>query len=359
MFRVTVILRTTVISMFMACAVINETHANNIGDWGDQIPPDEVPIFLPPNYDPETPSPIIIFLHGWAPISPIWYDILVPIQDDANDHGYIYAKPSGSQDFLGDYYWNATDACCDMLGYNPDHVGYLLALVDSIKKNYNIDPQRIHLIGQSNGGFMCHRMACEASEIFASIVSLSGVMWNDESNCQPTEPIHVLQIHGTLDPIIFWLGGYLAPNFYPYPGAVTTAEYWASHNGCSSKAKDIGSFNFDLAIPFTETTRWSYEQCKNSAAGSNELWEVTLGSHFPIISSEGIETMFNYLDTHTKPEPTCLADVTGDSVVGVNDLLSLIDVWGPCGGCDEDINGSGTVDVNDLLAVIDAWGPCE
>ncbi len=351
--------RTTLISMFMACTVINEMQANTIGDWGDQTPPDEVPIFLPPNYNPDIPSPIIIFLHGWAPISPIWYDILVPIQDDANDHGYIFAKPVGSQDLLGDYYWNATDACCDMFNSNPDHVSYLLALVDSIKENYNVDSQRIHLIGQSNGGFMCHRMACEAPEIFASIVSLTGAMWNEESNCQPSEPIHVLHIHGTLDPIIFWLGGYLVPELNPYPGAVTTATYWATQNGCSSKATNIGSFNFDLAVLFAETTRWSYEKCTDSVAGSTELWEVTLGSHFPIISSEGIETIFDYLDTHTKPEPSCLADVTGDSVVGVNDLLSLIDVWGPCGSCDEDINGSGTVDVNDLLIVIDAWGPCE
>ena len=338
---------------------ISAMPAINGGQWGDQIPPDEVPIYLPTDYDPKTPSPLIIFLHGWAPISTVWYDILVPIQDDANDYGYIFAKPFGSQDFLGDYYWNATDACCDMFDENPDHVTYLLALVDSIKKNYNVDNRRVHLIGQSNGGFMCHRMACESPETFASIISLSGVMWNDDSNCQPSEPIHTLQIHGTLDPIIFWLGGWLAPNFNPYPGASTTAAYWAAHNGCTTEATNIGSFNFDLAIPFSETTQWMYEQCNDSNAGSAELWEVTLGSHFPIISSEGINRIFNYLDTHSKPEANCIADLTNDGEVGASDLLLIINAWGSCDSCDEDLDNNGFVGITDILMIIDSWGTCE
>ena len=45
--------------------------------------------------------------------------------------------------------------------------------VDAIEAEYNIDPRRIHLIGHSNGGFMCHRMACEAPDMFASVVSLT------------------------------------------------------------------------------------------------------------------------------------------------------------------------------------------
>ena len=339
----------------VAVAWTSPSHAQ----WPGQPPPGEVSVYLPPDYDPEIPSPLIVFLHGWAPISPVWYDILLPIQDDANDHGYIFAKPIGSQDFLGDYYWNATTACCDMFNADPEHVGYVFAVVDAIKEIYNVDPRRVHLIGQSNGGFMCHRMACEAPEVFASVVSLTGATWYDESNCQPSEPIHVLHIHGTLDPFIFWSGGYLGPELNPYPGALATAGYWAAHNGCASKPTNMGSFNFDWAVPFAETTRWSYEQCTDSAAGSTELWEVTLGSHFPVITNEGIEMLFNYLDTHPKPEPTCSADVTGDGVVGVKDLLSLLDAWGPCGGCDEDIDGSGAVDVLDLLAVIESWGPCE
>ena len=339
----------------LLCTILAGTAPAIAGDWGDLTPPDEVPVHLPPEYTGEDPTPLLIFLHGWAPISPIWYDVLVPIQDDASDHGYIFAKPIGSTDIFGDYFWNATDACCDMFDANPPHVSYLLAVVQSIQAHYNIDPRRIHLIGQSNGGFMCHRMACEAPETFASIVSLSGALWNDPSMCQPSEPIHVLNIHGTLDPIIFWLGGYLLPNLNPYPGAETTAARWAAHNGCDGTPTNLGSLDFDLAVLFAETTRWSFDQCAEPAAGSIELWETSLGSHFPIISSEGTEAIFSYLETHTKPAATCPADLTGDGVVDVVDLLELLAFFGTAKG---DIDGDGVSDVSDLLLLLAGWGNC-
>ena len=201
-----------VLIILSVIALSRFTHAQ----WNDQIPPNEVPVYVPPDYDPTEKFPLVIFLHGYAPLTTAWYNILLPLQEDANNNGYIFAKPEGSQDGLGEFYWNATDACCDMWGNNPDHVGYLLALVESIQSKYNVDPQRVHLIGHSNGGFMCHRMACEASEVFASFSSISVAMWDNPEICQPEEPIHVLIIHGTFEPVIMWLGGYIG--FTPYPG---------------------------------------------------------------------------------------------------------------------------------------------
>jgi hypothetical protein len=63
----------------------------------------------------------------------------------------------------------------------------------------------------------------------------------------------------------------------------------------------------------------------------------------------------------------CVADITGDSTVNVNDLLAVISSWGPCANpnaCPADISpigppmGDDQVDVNDLLAIISAWGAC-
>ena len=55
----------------------------------------------------------------------------------------------------------------------------------------------------------------------------------------------------------------------------------------------------------------------------------------------------------------CPADVTGDGLVDVQDLVAVITAWGPCSGCAEDIDGSGAVDVGDLVEVIVAWGACD
>ena len=53
----------------------------------------------------------------------------------------------------------------------------------------------------------------------------------------------------------------------------------------------------------------------------------------------------------------CPADITGDALVDVLDLLEVLSQWGGSGTAD--ITGDGLVDVLDLLEVLGAWGPCE
>ncbi len=54
----------------------------------------------------------------------------------------------------------------------------------------------------------------------------------------------------------------------------------------------------------------------------------------------------------------CPADISGDVLVGVDDLLMVVSAWGPCSGCPEDIDGDGDVGADDILAVIADWGWC-
>jgi hypothetical protein len=56
--------------------------------------------------------------------------------------------------------------------------------------------------------------------------------------------------------------------------------------------------------------------------------------------------------------PPCVADVTGNGAVNVDDLLAVISAWGPCPACAADITDDGVVNVDDLLAVISDWGTC-
>lgn len=62
-------------------------------------------------------------------------------------------------------------------------------------------------------------------------------------------------------------------------------------------------------------------------------------------------------------EPSCPADLTGDGVVDVLDLFTLLAAWGACPAdpspCPADLTGDGIVDVADLFALLAEWGPCE
>ena len=54
-----------------------------------------------------------------------------------------------------------------------------------------------------------------------------------------------------------------------------------------------------------------------------------------------------------------VADLTGDCIVNVDDLLILLGAWGPCAppptDCPADLNGSGEVDTLDLLILLGNW----
>ena len=59
----------------------------------------------------------------------------------------------------------------------------------------------------------------------------------------------------------------------------------------------------------------------------------------------------------------CLWDLTDDGNVGIDDLLELFSVWGPCPDpcppfCRADFNADCSVGVGDLLDMFAHWGPC-
>ncbi len=56
-------------------------------------------------------------------------------------------------------------------------------------------------------------------------------------------------------------------------------------------------------------------------------------------------------------EPSCPADLDGNMIIDVQDLVALIVAWGTDDAA-ADLDGSGIVDVGDLVMVIVAWGDC-
>lgn len=55
---------------------------------------------------------------------------------------------------------------------------------------------------------------------------------------------------------------------------------------------------------------------------------------------------------------SCPADLNGDGVIDVSDLLLLLAAWGDDPGQGADLNGDCVVDVSDLLMLLSAWGDC-
>ncbi len=84
-----------------------------------------------------------------------------------------------------------------------DDVGFLKALASFIQKTFNTDPARCYAAGFSNGAFMCHRLAVEASDTFSAVISVAGTMSDSIWNKVPDVcNVSLLQITGEKDLVI-------------------------------------------------------------------------------------------------------------------------------------------------------------
>ncbi|QDV09748.1 Alpha/beta hydrolase family protein [Planctomycetes bacterium Poly30] len=258
-------------------------------------------VSLPAGYDPAQPIPLIVLLHGYGASGAVQesYMRFTPIQDQ---YGFAFCAPDGTQNGLGQRFWNATDACCNFQGSNVDDSAYLRSLIEAIEAAVEIDPRSIHLVGHSNGGFMSYRMACEHADKIASIASLAGATFQDPADCTGMGPVHVLQIHGTSDGTIGYGGGSIGGN--SYPGALETAQLWATRNGCGLTVEtETQALNLDSSLAGKETTRTRFSgDC--AIGGTVELWTINGGSHTPNLSPFFARRVVEHLLARPKADPT-------------------------------------------------------
>lgn len=264
----------------------------------DVVYPGERPftLVLPSNYQPGTPAPLIIGLHGYTAESPYAQNYFA-LGKVADEKGILTVYPSGSKDTNGYLFWNATPACCNFDSNSVDDEAYLLSIINSVSKDHTVDPARIYIIGHSNGGFMAHRMACNQSDRIAAIVSLAGATYSNPKSCNPTSPVSVLQIHGSNDEVISYTGGYLFSS--AYPSARRTIDLWGKLNECGKKPyRVLPRLDLDRKISGLETTVLRYKGCKTGA--NSELWTINKGKHSPELSATFAKSVIDYLLAHPK-----------------------------------------------------------
>ncbi len=254
-----------------------------------------VTVHVPPSYDPATPAPLVVLLHGYTSSGQETEDYLqlTPLADQI---GFLYVYPDGTADPVGNRFWNATDACCDFFFSGVDDSGYLRALIDAIAVELSVDGERIFVAGHSNGGFMAYRMACDHAELLDAVVSLAGATFDDPAACTPAAPVRVLQIHGTDDEAILYDGG-LTP-LGTYPGAIGSAERWAAYNGCSTVPDtSLPPLDLEGSLPGAEATVRRYAH-GGQPGGLAELWTIVDGGHVPVLSDDFRPLVVDFLLDH-------------------------------------------------------------
>ena len=255
-------------------------------------------LVTPAGFDATKPAPLILVLHAYgsdATAIEEYFD-LDPV---ASAHGALVAYPLGTLDSRDKRFWDATNVCCDFDRTGIDDVAYLGALIDDVATHYKVDARRIFVAGQSNGAFMAHRLACDLPDRIAAVVATSGANWAGSLLCQPSQPVAVLQVQGTEDPLVRYDGERLPFGLQLYVSALDSIARWADHNGCAANPTTAANLDLVAALEGTETTVERYSGCK--ANGAAELWTIEGGAHSVAFTPTFAETAWAFLDAHAKP----------------------------------------------------------
>ena len=185
-------------------------------------------LHVPPSYDPTIPMPLVVGYHG-VTFTPEQMRDATHFDEVADQRGFLVAYPAGLYAS-----WNAGTCCGGALAGKVDDVAFSRALLDEVTGTYCVDDQQIFATGFSNGGFMTHRVGCELADRYAAI----GVVSGQESlaACAPGRPVPVVQLHGTADPLVPYLGNPLLG----FPSTAQTIAGWAMRDGCADPPTTIG-----------------------------------------------------------------------------------------------------------------------
>jgi polyhydroxybutyrate depolymerase len=193
-------------------------------------------VHVPPKYDPKTPTPVVLVLHGaWTngPITALYSGM----NRTADENNFVAVYPNGTGIRETALFWNSGGRDQGVLGRKPvDDVKFLGAVLDDLGTVINIDPKRIFATGISNGGMMCYRLAAEMAGRIAAIAPISGTLCLDD--CHPTRPVPVLHFHGSDDKLVPYDGGRSAARELLHCKSVDeTMQTWTKLDNCPEKAK--------------------------------------------------------------------------------------------------------------------------
>jgi polyhydroxybutyrate depolymerase len=186
---------------------------------------------------------------------------------------------------------------------NIDDVGFVRAIVPDLQSLVNIDAKRIFATGMSNGGILSHRIACEAADLFAAIAPVSGTL--NFSPCNPSQPVSVIEFHGTADQHIPYDGGFGPKSLVnvDFASVQDSVGFWVSFDGCQSQPQ---------ANSFEDIRHEIWTGCTSST--SVELYTIIGGGHSwprgqgggadsdqPTTTISASQLIWKYFAAHPKP----------------------------------------------------------
>lgn len=192
--------------------------------------------YLPSGYDRNKSLPLVIALHGGGGTGKAMNNAAGGFNSIAERENFIIAYPDGIEK-----HWNDSRGLSQYKAQkeNIDDTGFISSLIDYFIKEFNADKKRVYVTGISNGGLMSYRLAFELPEKIAAFAPVIACLQEELFvNYSPKEPVSILIMNGTEDPLMPFNGGDV--HFYKKKlGKVISTEetvkFWVRVNHCSQK----------------------------------------------------------------------------------------------------------------------------
>ncbi len=130
-------------------------------------------IYVPDDYDPEVPIPLIVTLHGGSSNHNVWLAINLGNKISVADYWGSFRS-----EYRAKRHPNAIVAAPDGLGqirWRWSGEQDVLDVIDDVSANYNINADKVFLTGLSNGGIGAYTIGLKHSSRFAAVLPVAGV----------------------------------------------------------------------------------------------------------------------------------------------------------------------------------------
>lgn len=204
--------------------------------------------YVPSSYNASTPAPVLFVLHGLGDNMSNMFNA-TGFRQIADAHGWIVITPQAlnatislmgySYEIGAAWHSGASGSLGTMnivVNEEVDDAGFLMAILDDLIANYNVDQNNVFCTGFSMGGFMSNRMAMEHGDRIKAIASVSGTIGNEIATSTPVGHVSAMHIHGTADGTVTYenAGFNVGITVSVGLGAEATVEYWRNYNQCSA-----------------------------------------------------------------------------------------------------------------------------
>lgn len=246
-------------------------------------------VHVPKAYDGKIPVPVVIMFHGGGgKARGAMEETGWSAKADKENFLVVYPEgvprdPSRRASFVSNpQSWNdgSQRAIVAASLKNIDDVGFVNALLDDLSVKFRIDPHRLYATGFSNGASMTFRAGRELSMRLAAIAPVAGSDWLDEP--RPAEPLSLLYLTGTADPLNPLNGGEIAlgaKSAGNKPPVRKFIDKWVKMLGCVSEPKTIHDLDGVKGVAYT-ACQGNAEVVFYTVAGMGHFWPGGM-SHLP------------------------------------------------------------------------------